>query len=134
MSEKEYREKNESAEEAKDYEEEIKEQMELERMKVEEPEKYINLKKQNKKETLQGILILSWFFGSIALILTFAHMQKIALMLSVFGHYFAVFGLMAFLANKDGETVSKIVPMIFMLFGLTFMVGCILYQFEIIKF
>lgn len=134
MTENEYKEENEAIEEAKEYEEEMKVQMELEKMKVEDPEKYEKLTKQNKKETLQGILILSWFFGSIGLIITFASMQKVALMLSVFGHYFAVFGLMAFIANKDGEPLTRLVPCIFMIFGMVFMVGCILYQFGIINF
>lgn len=125
---------SEAEEESRDYEEEMKIQMELERMKVENPEKYIKLKKQNKKENLKGIAVLIWFIGSIALMLTFAGMQKVALMLSVFGHYFAVFGLMAFLANKEENSLSKLVPLIFMIFGLTFMVGCILYQFGIINF
>ena len=125
---------SEAEEEAKEYEEEMKMQMELEKMKVEDPERYIKLKNQNKKENLKGIAVLIWFFGSIILMLTFAGMQKVALMLSVFGHYFAVFGFMAFFSNKEENLLAKLVPCIFMIFGLIFMVGCILYQFGIINF
>ena len=95
------KEMNEALEEIKEFEEEMKLQIETERMKLEEPERYEALVKENKKERFKGRLFLIWFVGSIALMLVFAGMQKAALMLSVFGHYFAVFGLMAFISNQE---------------------------------
>lgn len=126
---------NEAEEEAKEFEEEMKIQMEMEKLKQENPEKYMELVKKDKSDKIKSIIFLIWFFTSIILMFVFSSLGKGALTLSVFGHYFAVFGFMAFMsADKPIKLKEEFVPILFMIFGLSFMIGCILYQFGILSF
>lgn len=126
---------NEANEEIKKYEEEMQHRMYIDNLKYNDPEKYKKIIKQERKTKFMSILFLTWFATSIILLIVFSAMKKTALVISVFGHYFAIFGLIFFIGsknNKKSDRIDYLVPILFMIFGFTFMIGGILYQFGII--
>lgn len=126
---------NEANEEIKRYEEEMQHRMYMDDLKYNDPEKYKKIINQERKSKFMSILFLTWFATSTILLIVFSAMKKTALVISVFGHYFAIFGLIFFIGSKNNEKSDKIdylIPILFMIFGFSFMIGGILYQFGII--
>lgn len=126
---------NEAEEEAKDFEEEMKAQMEIERIKVEEPEKYKELIKQQKNDSFKSKLLILWFIFTIGLMILFSILKQGALVVCIVGHYFAIFGLLALFSEGKKTKFKEELPIVlFMLIGLSLMIISLLYQFGIIKF
>lgn len=93
------------------------------------------LKYQLKKkwEAFKTIMFLIWFFGTVALMIQFAIYEKYLLSTCLFGHYFAVFGFLAYNAFGMKKNIKKAwKPLLVMIVGLVIMLVCLLLYFEII--
>ena len=88
---------------------------------------------ENNKKTGIGAILLSvifliWFFGSICLMLYLSQNNKGALVVTVFGQFFLVFGLIAVIScikNKQFQPITLIFPLV----GISCMVGGCIFQF-----
>ena len=56
-----------------------------------------------------GILVIVWFIASILSLLYYAKTEQPIPLMLVFGHYFLVFGILAFLANKSNNNQVNVV-------------------------
>ena len=86
----------------------------------------------NKKNVLKdsesttGILLLIWFVSSIITLMYFSSIERTIELMLVFGHYFLVFGIMAFLSSKNVENMN----LLFVL-GIVFLFSVLLFPGEI---
>ena len=88
---------------------------------------------ENKKKTGIGAILLSvifliWFFGSIAAMIYLSQNDKGALVVTVFGQVFLVFGLIAVISgimNKQFQPITLIFPLV----GIGCMAGGCIFQF-----
>ena len=93
------------------------------------------LKYQLKKkwEAFKTKLFMVWFFGSIALMVILAENGQNLLSTCLFGHYFAVFGFLAYNSFGMKKNIKKAwQPLLVMIVGLVIMLVCLLLYFEII--
>lgn len=105
---------------------------EIEKIKYEQPEKYNEIKKKSRKDKFIGIAFITWFIASIGLMLYFSQKGQVALIISVFGHYFSVFGLLAIISRKKDFNFKEDFPsVLFMLLGLIIMIVGMILQYVI---
>lgn len=78
-----------------------------------------------------GILLLVWFFCSIIALLYFSSIEKPIELMLVFGHYFLVFGLMAFFSSRKVDNYNWLFFVgIAFIFTLAFFPGTININFD----
>ena len=87
---------------------------------------------ENKKTGIGGILLsivfLVWFVASIGAMIYFSKTNRGALVVTVFGQYFLVFGLIAVISgikNKNFQAVTLLFPLV----GIGAMAGGCIFQF-----
>lgn len=92
----------------------------------------IKQEKNEKKAKVTGILFITWFIVTIGLMLYFSYMEQGDLLICLFGHYFAIFGFLAYKAEGAGKKLKDVWPAcLFMFVGSVLMIGSLLYHFEI---
>lgn len=89
----------------------------------------LKIQLKRKWEKFKTKLFIIWFFGSIALMVIFAEYGQNLLSTCIFGHYFAMFG---FLAYRFSGSRKPWQALLFMFVGIAIMAVCLLLYFEII--
>ncbi len=87
--------------------------------------------KSKASDAVVSIIFLIWFVASIGLLIYFAKIGKTALVLSVFGQYFLVFGIIGLVSSvSDGGFKLKSLPiLLFPLVGIGAIAGGIITQY-----
>lgn len=95
---------------------------------------FIKEEKKVKFEKIKGILFLIWFATSIILLIYFSETGRTNLTLCLFGHYFAIFGFMAYTSEPSKKRIEEIwMPLLFMFVGTAIMAVSLLCHFGIIQ-
>lgn len=87
-----------------------------------------NKTKNSKGGIIFGIVFLLWFFASIGGLIYCSSNELGALSAGIFGQYFLVFGIIAFVSGIKSKDFNPIV-LLFPLIGICVIIGAIIYQF-----